>query len=132
MRYHKKTKTLIDLYNKTLYFGKHLNGVLTLSENIADLCGISIALAALKKRLNGKDPEVIKYQMCEFFKSFAVSWRTKEKKEKVIQSLFMDVHAPPPARVNNIVSQFDEWYECYNIKPGDELYRDTTERIRIF
>jgi predicted metalloendopeptidase len=70
--------------------------------------------------------------MCEFFKSFAVSWRTKEKKEKVIQSLFMDVHAPTPARVNNIVSQFDEWYECYDVKPGDALYKDPTERIRIF
>jgi predicted metalloendopeptidase len=132
MRYHKKTVELIELYNKTLYFGKHLNGVLTLSENIADLCGVSIALSALKKRLKNKPPTVVKHEMCEFFKSFAVSWRTKEKKEKVIQSLFMDVHAPPPARVNNIVSQFDEWYECYDIKPGDELYRDPTERIRIF
>ena len=134
MRYHKKTKNLIDIYSKTLYFDQHLNGVLTLSENIADLGGIQIALNALKKRLNKRkaSDKEIKNQLHDFFHSYAVSWRTKEKKEKAIQSLFMDVHAPPPARVNNIVRQFDEWYECYNIQPGDKLYIDPEDRIRIF
>jgi putative endopeptidase len=132
--YHKKTSALIELYNSTTYFGQHLNGVLTLSENIADLGGVSIALAALKKRLAAKKVAhaVYKKELCEFFTSFAVSWRTKEKKEKAIQSLFMDVHAPPSARVNNIVSQFDDWYECFNVQPGNVLYKDTTHRIRIF
>ena len=44
----------------------------------------------------------------------------------------MDVHAPPPARVNNIVCHFDEWYECYNIKSNNKLYIDPADRIRIF
>ena len=132
--YHKKTEALISLYNNTTYFGHHLNGVLTLSENIADLGGVAIALAALKKRLAAKKvtQDVYKKEICEFFTSFAVSWRTKEKKEKAIQSLFMDVHAPPSARVNNIVSQFDDWYECFNIQPGHALYKDPSHRIRIF
>ena len=64
--------------------------------------------------------------------SFAVSWRTKEKKEKALQSLFMDVHAPPIARVNNVVSQFDDWYECFDIKPGYALYKEPSDRIHIF
>jgi putative endopeptidase len=133
-KYHKKTKAIINLYNKTIYFGNHLNGVLTLSENIADLGGVHIALAALKNRLkkNNATPLIVKKEICDFFTSFAVSWRTKEKKEKAFQSLFMDVHAPPPPRVNNIVSQFDEWYECFDIKPGEPLYKDPTQRIRIF
>lgn len=132
--YHEKTKALIALYDKTEYFGKHLNGVLTLSENIADLGGISIALNALKQLLISKQvsKENQKKEICQFFISYAVSWRTKEKKTKALQSLFMDVHAPPPARVNNIVSQFDEWYECFDVQPGDLLYRDPKDRIQIF
>jgi predicted metalloendopeptidase len=131
-RYNKKTRQLINLFNKTSMYGHHINGFLTLSENIADLCGVSISLAALKKRLLNVSSEKRKQELCDFFISYAVSWRTKEKKEKVLQSLFMDVHSPPSARVNNIVCQFDEWYECFDVKPGDILYRDTTERIRIF
>lgn len=134
IRYHKKTKALIELYNRTLYFEHHINGVLTLSENIADLGGVQIALNALNKRLNTRkaSEKERKEQLCDFFHSYAISWRTKEKKEKAMQSLFMDVHAPPPARVNNIVRQFDEWYECHNVQPGDKLYIDPSERIRIF
>ena len=44
----------------------------------------------------------------------------------------MDVHSPASSRVNNIVCQFDEWYECFDIKPGDKLYRTPEQRIRIF
>jgi putative endopeptidase len=134
MAYREKAKQIIELYNRSLYFGQHLSGLLTLSENIADLGGVAIALAALKHRLElrGVSPEVKRKEICDFFTSFAVSWRTKEKKEKALQSLFMDVHAPPSVRVNNIVSQFDDWYECFDIKPGNELYKSPENRIRIF
>jgi putative endopeptidase len=133
-RYSKKVKELIKLYSSTEYFGHHLSGALTLSENIADLGGLAIALAALKARLDRLhvSPQQRKRELCDFFKSYAVSWRTKEKKEKAVQSLFMDVHAPPMARVNNIVSQFDDWYECFDVSPGDALYKPSNERIRIF
>jgi len=129
-----KTKALIKLFNGTTYFGQHLNGELTLSENIADLGGVGISLEALKLRLDKKKITGMarKKQLCDFFMSFAVSWRTKEKKEKALQSLFMDVHAPPVARVNNIVSQFDDWYECFDIKPENALYKEPSDRIRIF
>ena len=133
-QYMKRTQALEKLYSNTEYFGKPLNGKLTLSENIADLGGLGIALAALKTRLDKKgiQGQKRKKEIQDFFKSFAVSWRTKEKKQKAIQSLFMDVHAPPPARVNNIVSQFDDWYECFDVQPGDKLYIDPKHRIQIF
>lgn len=134
LKYRKKANKLVELFDNTEYFGHHLNGALTLSENIADLGGLAISLAALKKRLKNKNTSAqeTRKQLCEFFTSFAISWRTKEKKEKAMQSLFMDVHAPPSARVNNIVCQFDDWYECFDVKPGDELYKASSERIRIF
>jgi predicted metalloendopeptidase len=132
--YQKKTKALVELYSKTKYFGHPLNGYLTLSENIADLGGVDIALAALKAVLKQRKagPEVVKKELRDFFMSYAVSWRTKEKKAKAMQILFMDVHSPPPARVNNIVCQFDEWYEAFDVKPGEALYKDPQHRIRIF
>lgn len=132
--YKKKTKDVIDLFNKTTYFGHHLNGTLTLSENIADLEGVAIALDALKARLQKKgasDSEKAR-QIRDFFISYAVSWRVKDRKEKAVQSLFMDSHAPAIARVNNIVSQFDDWYEYFDVKPGQVLYKPSNERIRIF
>ena len=132
--YNQKTKAIIALYNKTEYFGKPINGTLTLSENIADLGGLAIALMALKARLEKKNmtDAAYKKELCLFFISYAVSWRVKEKKEKALQSLFTDMHAPPLARVNNIVRQFDDWYECFDVKPGNLLYTAPEERIRIF
>ena len=132
--YNKKTRAMIALYNRTKYFNANINGTLTLSENIADLGGVAIALTALKLRLDKKrvSKEEYRTQLCNFFESYAVSWRTKEKKKKALQSIFTDVHAPPIARVNNIVRQFDDWYECFDVKPGQLLYTSPEDRIRIF
>jgi len=132
--YKEKTKLLETLYSNSEIMGLKINGSLTLSENIADLGGLAIALEALKHHLQTRrvSQEVYKKELCEFFRSYAVSWRTKEKKQKVMQSLFMDLHAPPSVRVNNIVCQFNDWYECFDVQPGDKLYRAPEQRIRIF
>jgi putative endopeptidase len=132
--YNKKTKAIIALYNRTTYFNQPVNGTLTLSENIADLGGLALALATLKKRLEKRrvSDETRKKELCDFFVSYAITWRTKEKRKKALQSIFTDVHAPPIARVNNIVRQFDDWYECFDIKPGNLLYTAPVDRIRIF
>lgn len=132
--YNEKTMNIINLFSKTKYFGQPINGTLTLSENIADLGGLALALAALKERLDKKNLAKNEYtkELCNFFISYSVSWRTKEKKKKAIQSLITDMHSPPQARVNNIVSQFDDWYDCFGVEPGDHLYIAPHERIRIF
>ena len=132
--YKEKTKNMIELFSETKYVGQPINGTLTLSENIADLGGVALALAALKERLAQKVLTGAEYkkEICNFFVSYAVSWRTKEKKKKAIQSLITDMHSPPQARVNNIVRQFDDWYDCFDIEPGDFLYTAPHERIRIF
>ena len=132
--YNKKVKNLISLYNSTHIYNHPINGLLTLSENIADLGGVAIALSALKKRLEKRKvtAEQRKKELQQFFVSYAVSWRSKDKKEKVLQSLFMDPHSPSIARVNNIVCHFDDWYEIFDIKLGDILYMPPEKRIRIF
>jgi putative endopeptidase len=130
--YTQKTAALVELFNKAKILGKPINGALTLNENIADLGGLAIALDALNETLKGKTDTEKKEAYRNFFISYAVSWRTKDKPEKILQGLFMDRHAPAPLRVNLIVSQFDEWYFAFDIVVSDTLYIPPEERIRIF
>lgn len=133
-QYNKRTKALISLYNQAKILGHPVSGKLTLNENISDLGGLAIALDALRLELDAKKAtaEEKKTAYQNFFISFAVSWRIKEKPEKILQGLFLDKHAPAPLRVNLVVCQFDEWYEAFDIKPGDKLYIRPEDRIRIF
>lgn len=131
-RFHSISKKLIEFYNKSEVLHTKINGRLTLNENLADLGGVSIALEALKKELVGKSDKERKYELQQFFISYAISWRTKEQKRKQLQSLFMDRHAPPEIRVNNIVSQFDEFYEVFDIQVSNKLYIPPEERIRVY
>ena len=103
-----------------------------MNENLADLGGLSIALEALKKEIASYDESKKKVELQKFFISYAVSWRTKEDKLKVLQSLFMDVHSPPEYRVNNIIVHFDEWYEVFDIKKNDKMFIEPHKRIRVF
>ena len=132
--YKKRARYLEKMYSETCYFGKNLDGELTLSENIADLGGVALSLSALKDILdkNKIQGDARKKQICDFFKSFAVSWRSKDKEKAAIRNLFIDVHSPAVVRINNIVSQFDDWYECFDIKPSDPMYISSKDRVRIF
>ena len=132
--YTKKSEELIALFNKQKIFGHRVNGSLTLSENIADLGGLAIALDALRVRLEKEkrgDKEK-KEAYKQFFTAFAISWRVKEKRAKILQGLFVDRHAPAFLRVNLIVSQFQEWYDAFDIKDSDPMYIEPEKRIRIF
>ena len=132
--YRKITRNMVKLYESQMYFGKMLDGNLTLSENIADIGGMAFALDALKKKMDvlGYDANTKDRHIRDFFVGYAIGWRTKDRKEKALQSLFMDVHSPPIVRVNNVVSQFDDWVRLFDVKPGDTLYIDPHERITIF
>jgi len=126
------SKKLVDLYSSSKIYTISINGKKTLSENLADLGGLSIALEALKKEISSLNDSEKKEELKQFFISYAVSWRTKEEKQKVLQSLFMDAHAPPEFRVNNIVVHFDEWYYAFDIQVSNKLYIPVEERIRVF
>ncbi len=130
----KKTNALIRLFNNTRFLGRFVNGRNTLSENIADLGGLAIALDALNRYMTTHkfNEEQKKKELHDFFISYAVSWRTKERPRRSVYRLFTDVHAPAQLRVNLIVNQFDEFYDIFNIKPGDKLYIDPKDRISIF
>ncbi len=132
--YIKKTNALIKLFNNTKFMGRFVNGNNTLSENIADLGGLAISLDALKRYMTSHkfSEEQKRRELEEFFVSYAISWRTKERPKRSIYRLFTDVHAPAQLRVNLIVNQFDEFYDIFDVKPGDKLYIDPKDRISIF
>ena len=135
LAYNNKTKELIQLFSKQIVEGKHLDGEKTLSENIADLGGVGIALHALKDSMAERgvvNLEYIKEEYKNFFISFATSWRTKYRKEKLRRMLGVDSHSPAFLRVNLVVPHFDEWYEAFDIHSDSKLYVAPAHRIRIF
>lgn len=132
--YNKQTKALIDLYSKQKIHGFPVSGRKTLSENIADIGGMGLALDALHEKLDSLQltGEERKEAYREFFLAYAVSWRLKDRKKRRIQALIMDKHSPPILRVNLVVSQFQEWYDAFDIQPENKLYIAPEKRIRIF
>lgn len=132
LHYNKMTGKLVNLFNKAKVRGNPVDGSLTLSENIADLGGVGIALDALQQELKGVSEEEKQKQLRDFFISYAVSWRVKQRPRRALQNLFLDVHSPADLRVNYIVCHFQEWYDCFNVKTEHELYLPPEERIRIF
>jgi putative endopeptidase len=127
----KLTKSLIHLFDGKEYMGGKVNGKLTLSENLADLGGLAIALQALNDTLPS-DPTAQKQAYKDFFTSYAVSWRNKDRPKKAKQSLLLDRHSPAPLRVNLIVKQFEEFYQAFDITPEDPDYIPEQLRIKLW
>lgn len=131
-KYNAIVKRLKERYSKEIIIGTHLNGETTVSENLADLGGIQVALCALSTRLKGFSPEKRLHELREFFISYATSWRTLIRNREALLRVYTDPHAPAMQRVDVIVSQTDEWYEAFGCKAGDRLYVKPEDRIHIF
>jgi putative endopeptidase len=114
--------------------GNHINGKLTLGENIADLAGLRIAYDAYKLSLGGKDAPVINGLTGDqrFFIAFAARWKEICRPESERNQLLSDVHSPAKFRVNGIVRNMDEWYAAFNVQPGDSLYLKPEDRVRVW
>ncbi len=68
----------------------------------------------------------------DFFTSYAVSWRNKDRPRKARQSLYLDVHAPAPLRVNMVVRQFKEFYEAFGIGEEEDGWIPESDRIQLW
>lgn len=123
------TKALVRLFDGAEYMKGEVDGEKTLSENLADLGGMAIALQALMTAIEGKDR---KKELQDFFRSFAVSWRNKDRPTKALRALREDVHAPAVLRVNLIVRQFAEFYEAFDITPDAVGFIKEEERVKLW
>lgn len=112
----------------------HLNGKLTLGENLADLGGLAIAYEAFKNTPEGKSDKKIDGFTPDqrFFLSWAQVWRGNILPESAAQLVLIDPHSPGMYRVNGVVANMDAWYQAFDVKPGDKMYKPESERIKIW
>lgn len=134
-RFKAKAKRLVTEFNSYEVAPKmFVNGQLTLGENIADLGGISIAYDAYKLRLaetgrkdvGGYTPEQ------RFFLGYAATEREQERPEFRKTQVLTDPHSPSRFRVNGPLSNLPEFYEAFDVKKGDTLYRPFANRAKIW
>jgi endothelin-converting enzyme/putative endopeptidase len=113
--------------------GEHVNGALTVGENIGDLGGITIGLKAYGISLGGEDAPVVdgRTGTQRVFLNYANVWRSKRRKELMMQLLTVDPHSPDEFRAN-IVRNLDEFVEAFDVQPGDGLWLDPADRVRIW
>jgi putative endopeptidase len=113
--------------------GLHVNGRLTLSENIADVAGVSAAYDGYRDAVGGKTvPEVDGFSGDQqFFLSFAHVWRRKQRPESLRGLLMTDGHAPGEYRADT-VRNVDSWYPAFDVRPGQKLYLAPEARVRVW
>jgi putative endopeptidase len=114
--------------------GVHVNGDLTMGENIADLGGLTLALDAYHASLNGKLAPVIDGLTGDqrVFLGWAQAWRGKVTDDFVRKQVVSDPHSPRQFRVNGVVRNIDGWYAAFDVKSGEKLYVGAPERVRIW
>jgi putative endopeptidase len=113
---------------------QHVNGALTIGENIGDLGGLGIAWKAYLVSLHGDQAPVIDglTGAQRFFLSWARAWRQKARDEEAIRRLAIDPHSPNEFRCNQIVRNLDEFYRAFGVSATDELWLEPAARVRIW
>lgn len=113
----------------------HINGELTLGENIADLGGLNIALDAFREAVKKKPPpgEIDGFTPVQrFFLSWAQIWRRNIRKETLLLRLKTDVHSPDKFRTNGPLINLEAFHSAFNIKPGQPMYLPPEKRVTIW
>jgi putative endopeptidase len=113
--------------------GLHVNGKLTLSENLADVAGLSASYDGYRRAYGDKPaPSASGFKGDQrFFLAFAQVWRSKLRPEALRNSLMTNGHAPGQYRADT-VRNIDEWYAAFDVKPGEKLYLAPAERVRAW
>jgi len=132
-----RAQKVVDEYDKFEALpGLHVNGKLTLGENIADLGGVSIAYDALQRALK-KDPSKRKNidgltPEQRFFLSFGQIWHTNIREAEAKRLVTVDPHSPGRFRSYGPLVNFQEFYDAFGIKEGSPLWRKDTDRAKIW
>ena len=114
--------------------GRFVDGKLTLGENIADLSGLAIAHKALSIARRDKPEEKVAGWNSDqlFFVGWSRIWQRKYRDSEMIKRLATDSHSPSRFRANGPVTNIAAFYEAFGVKPGDQLYKPESERIKIW
>ena len=111
-----------------------MNGELTMGENIGDLGGLEMAYAAYKLSLGGKEAPVIDGFTGDqrFFLAFAQAWRGKIRDDAVRAQMLTDPHSPRRRAGSCRCATWTPGTQAFDVKPGDKLYLEPEERVRIW
>lgn len=130
-----KTGALVAQYDSFKAFPDlNVNGTYTLGENIGDLGGLSIAIKAYKETLKGKEAPVMDgfTGMQRVFLGWGQVWGEKTRDAALRSQIASDPHSPAKFRINGVVRNVPEFYEAFNVKPGDSLYLAPEKRVKIW
>ncbi|CAB4843766.1 unannotated protein [freshwater metagenome] len=137
VEFEKRAQILIDQFDALVPEEtpeSHVNGALTIGENIGDLGGLTIAHKAYEISLAGATPPVFDelsgYQ--RFFLGNAQVWRGKVRPEETVRRLATDPHSPAEFRCNQIVRNLEEFYQAFSVTEKDALWLDPAKRVRIW
>jgi putative endopeptidase len=138
--FERRTGALISQYNgfspAQLGGSPHVNGELTIGENIGDLGGLSIALKAYEVTLGrplAQAPVVDGLTGAQrVFLGWAQVWQAKGRDEEVVRRMATDPHSPNEFRCNGVVRNLPEFYDAFDVQPGDALYLPPEERVRVW
>ena len=130
-----RTKKLAEQYSQFEPLpGEHINGELTIGENIGDLGGLTIAHRAFKMSQKDKPSPIIDELSGEerFFMGWAQVWVYKYREEALRTQMSTGPHSPATFRGNGTLMNMPEFMKAYGVKPGDGMYRAPEERVKIW
>jgi putative endopeptidase len=135
--FQKRTRMLIEQYNAfepRQLPGQHVNGALTIGENIGDLGGLTVAYKAYQIALKRKSAPVLDGMTGpqRFFIGWAQVWRSKYRDAALSRMLATNPHSPPEFRCNGVVRNLTEFYDAFGVKEGDKLWLPARDRVRIW
>jgi putative endopeptidase len=135
VKFKEKTGAAVQQYNGfTVLDSLHVNGQLTLGENLADIGGLAIAYDAFKLTKQGRGNELIDGFTPDqrFFLGFAQVWRIKNRVEQIRARITTDPHSPEMYRINGPTVNFTPFYAAFGVKPGDKMYVNPEQRVKIW
>ncbi len=131
--YEAMTKKFVEEYNQFKPFegdSLHVNGELTLGENIADLGGMIISYNALQKALEHNNPGKIDglTPAQRYFINYAIIWRNNYRPEALRMQILSNEHSPAKYRVNGVLKNLPIFYDAFNVKPSDNMFTKEADR----
>lgn len=131
----KRTQVMADYFSKIEALpGTHVNGKLTLGENIADHGGLNVAFDALKTAMKANPLSTVDGFTPEqrFFLSYGLIWAGNMRDERLRQLVKTDPHSPARWRVNGALPHIDEWYKAFKVTKKDPLFLPKSKRVNIW
>jgi putative endopeptidase len=130
-----KTKLIVQQFNNySVLDSLHIHGENTQGENIADLGGVIMGYEAFKKTADGKADHLINGYTADqrYFLAYTYAWMVNKTDASLAKQVMSNEHAPAEFRVIGPLSDIEEFYKAFNIKPGDAMYRTDNVRVKIW